>query len=811
MMQPLSILAIPFLLILPGFFFLKFVAAEDKVKAALLSIPFSIPFTSVSAFALAEFHHFSLWNLILLNTLFLVLLFLLRFRIQNSTSPLPGTSFCLVLAGFIVAVFLYYSPPFEYFFGGRDPGIYVINGIRIAKTGGFTASDPLVKNILEEFRPLFFEKHNPVRYMGFQIRGTEFERIVPNFFYLYPVWLSIFFSLFGVHGMLYATPFLACCALWILALFARSLLGEFGATAALLILAANAIYLWFARFPNSEFLASYMVFAGIAGIYFYQNKGFLTYGILGAVCLGLSFYARVDAALLAIPFLMLFGIRWMDNTATKQDLWLIAACFLTIVAGIAHALNVNPEYLRQAFYNLRFNPYKVALILSSFCFLAAALFYLGKRYRITEQKGLGKALIVALAILLSYAYFIRPYYPASNIGSPNAGAFLALGWYFTHPVVLLALAGCVIYAAQFRKIQWIFFLSILIYGALYFYRIRADAEHFWMLRRYLMIICPAVAILSVYASRALLQKILSRTLAEKVVLFLSIALAGSYVYGNRNLHQHQEFRGSFAFLERLANRLGRDDLLLIGAKSANDLHIIGPMLSYYFDKNILPLRSISPDPNLLEKFIENWKGKVYFAGTGNSNLASARFYLKPIEEISFATPTFDELYHQRPTQVLSKEFQIGWYQILIQPPAHPDFVDVGKYDDGSITNFHLREGYAGIDYRWTDGKGHVFFPPDNKPVTGIVLRLNPGPWVPGMERVSVRVYANNLFLVDLKLRNGYNTYEVPVPAGIREKLTGAPVDIRIESKSWVPKRVLNLPDTRRVGVIVDWVKLQRGQ
>ena len=254
----------------------------------------------------------------------------------------------------------------------------------------------------------------------------------------------------------------------------------------------------------------------------------------------------------------------------------------------------------------------------------------------------------------------RPYYPASNIcGSANAGAFLALGWYFTHPVsIMLALVRMHnLLRLEFRRIQWIFFLSILIYGALYFYRIRADAEHFWMLRRYLMIICPAVAILSVYASRALLPKILSRTLAEKVVLLLSIALAGLYVYGNRNLHQHQEFRGSFVFLEKLANRVGKDDLLLIGAKSANDLHIIGPMLSYYFDKNVLPLRSISPNPSLLEKFLENWKGKVYFAGTGNSNLASTRFYLKPVEEISFATPTFDELYHQRPTQVLSKEFR----------------------------------------------------------------------------------------------------------------------------------------------------------
>jgi hypothetical protein len=61
----------------------------------------------------------------------------------------------------------------------------------------------------------------------------------------------------------------------------------------------------------------------------------------------------------------------------------------------------------------------------------------------------------------------------------------------------------------------------------------------------------------------------------------------------------------------------------------------------------------------------------------------------------------------------------------------------------------------------------------------------------------------------LILRNGYNTYEVPVPQSVQNKLAGVPIDIRIESKTWVPKKVLYLPDTRRVGVIVDWVRLIR--
>jgi hypothetical protein len=120
----------------------------------------------------------------------------------------------------------------------------------------------------------------------------------------------------------------------------------------------------------------------------------------------------------------------------------------------------------------------------------------------------------------------------------------------------------------------------------------------------------------------------------------------------------------------------------------------------------------------------------------------------------------------------------------------------------------LKEKYRDVNYRWTNGSGHVYFPASTGNITDIVLRLNPGPWVPGMERVKVKLYVNDLPLVDLILGNGYNTYDVPIPASIREKLKGVPVDLLIESKSWIPKRVLNLPDMRRVGVIVDWVKLR---
>jgi hypothetical protein len=148
------------------------------------------------------------------------------------------------------------------------------------------------------------------------------------------------------------------------------------------------------------------------------------------------------------------------------------------------------------------------------------------------------------------------------------------------------------------------------------------------------------------------------------------------------------------------------------------------------------------------------------------------------------------------------------YKFSSAPVGDPYFVDVGRFDDANITGFHLKEKYREINYRWTNGKGNVYFPPNPNNIANIVLRMNPGPWVPGMEKVRVKLSVNKLYLVDLILGNGYNTYDVPVPATIREKLKGVPVDLLIESKSWIPKRVLNLPDMRRVGVIVDWVKLR---
>ncbi|HET6266407.1 MAG TPA: hypothetical protein VFG11_01730 [Acidobacteriota bacterium] len=805
----LKVIAFPLLFFVPGLCLLRRMTPSRSLSFFVLSFCFSLPLTSIAGFALAETNLFSLIGLIAADAAISIVVSVLPIRGNVSLAGLDNR-FCAVLIVLASVFFLYYRPPFEYYLGGRDPGIYVINGIRIARTGSFLAKDPLVTQIPEEYRPLFFAKNYPIRYMGFQINDRHTGVIAANFFYLYPVWIAIFYLLFGVHGCLFATTFFAACLLLMIGLFAATMLNTTNRFVPVILLGASAPFLWFSRFPNSELTAGFLIFCGLFCLAFYRLTGKepvernLSIELMGAVCLALSFWARIDAALMGIPLAVLIVYRYADRTLTRNDLWIALIYGLFVLIGLAHVKHSDPLYLQAAFFNLKFKPSHVigAGLVAGLAGLATA--WLARRVQLTRRPALGYALAAVLSALLLYGYAIRPFYPVTNIGSPNAEAFFAIGWYLTHPVVFLALVGIVLYVLKVETVDWVFLVGALIYAFLYFYRIRGHAEHFWMLRRYLMVIFPAIALMAAYAAQRIVDRF---KLRFPIPLVAAVLLAVLFYYQDLSLHHHHEYAGSFRFIEKLASRIGPQDLLIVGAKEANDLHIVGPMLSYYFDSNVVPLISPKPDLALLNGMIRSWKGKVWFAGAGNTNLASADFSLHPVDEIHFETPEFDEIYHKRPTQAFSKIFLIGWYQMESVPPRDPLFVDIGHFDDGRITNFYLTENYGEGSYRWTNGHGHVYFPPIQSRIKSVVLRMNPGAWVPGMERVKVQLLINGSPLVDLQLRNGYNSYEVEVPATLRQALTGVPVDLQVESRTWVPRRVLDLPDKRRLGVIVDWVRL----
>ena len=311
-MSLLQLIAIPVLLILPGAAVLR-MFARPSGAVWFLSLPLSVPITSAALFLLGATSTCSLASLLAVDLLFSAVLWMFRSR---SAKPFLGVlepRFCAAVAILFAICLWYDSPPFEYYFGGRDPGIYVVDGIRIARTGSITAKDPLVSQVDTRYRTLFFSEKVPLRYMGFQMEKENPGVVVANFFHLFPLWEGSFYLLFGVHGMLYVTPYLACCLLVSLALLTRIMQGEAEALGAFLILGASPVFLWFSRFPNSEMIAGCLIFLGLLFLEGYRRKSNLTAGIFGAVCSvlpsGRAWMRRCLGCVLSISCISLDGWR----------------------------------------------------------------------------------------------------------------------------------------------------------------------------------------------------------------------------------------------------------------------------------------------------------------------------------------------------------------------------------------------------------------------------------------------------------------------------------------------------------------------
>src|SRR4051812_18566873 len=154
-MSPAQLIAIPVLLVLPGYACLR-MFVRPRGGAFFLCVPLSVPLTSISGFLLSMAGVFSLSSLMIATLALTGLLW--GFPAKGDKTFLSNFDFrfAAVLGVICAGLLWYYGPPFEYYLGGRDPGIYVVNGIRIAKAGTPASTDPIFAAVDPKCRNLFF-------------------------------------------------------------------------------------------------------------------------------------------------------------------------------------------------------------------------------------------------------------------------------------------------------------------------------------------------------------------------------------------------------------------------------------------------------------------------------------------------------------------------------------------------------------------------------------------------------------------------------------------------------------------------------
>ena len=271
-------LAVPLLAYLPGALIFRLPVGERSRRAALpaeervfWSILLSLALSSFTALGLAAAGLYQFDRLLWINGgVSLLILALVRGRLRlGSSAPYP-TWTALVPMGLVVAGswLNFFVPPSEYIMGGKDPGIYMNEGIQIAQRGTLVITDEVARSVPPPFRDLFFRRGDDPsyysnRFMGFFLLDPGTGAVVGQFPHLYPVWIAIAYGVDGLSGARSVPGVWAVLGLLAVYFAGARIMGRAAAAAGAGLLAVHVVQIWYARYPNAEIVMQPLVFAGL--------------------------------------------------------------------------------------------------------------------------------------------------------------------------------------------------------------------------------------------------------------------------------------------------------------------------------------------------------------------------------------------------------------------------------------------------------------------------------------------------------------------------------------------------------------------
>jgi hypothetical protein len=192
-------------------------------------------------------------------------------RLRLRLSPprrLPGLTALIPVALVLLGLWRFF-PASEYVIGGKDPGVYVNEGIQIAQRGAISSRDAVVAAVPNFARDLFFpseqrDDYYSGRFMGFFIREPEQGHVIGQFPHLYPASIAIGYGLNGLSGARQTTGVWAILGLLAVYFAGARLFGKPAAAAAAGLLSLHVIQVWFSRYPNAEVVMQALLFAARA-------------------------------------------------------------------------------------------------------------------------------------------------------------------------------------------------------------------------------------------------------------------------------------------------------------------------------------------------------------------------------------------------------------------------------------------------------------------------------------------------------------------------------------------------------------------
>jgi hypothetical protein len=765
------------------------------------------------------------WLLAINSGLIVLLVVAARGRMAYREPP-SRLTWTAVLPIAIVALGIWrFFPSSEYVIGGKDPGVYINEGVQIAQRGTLAIHDATVVAVPDYARDLFFPSHFTqeyygIRFMGFYLRDVKDGEVTGQFPQGFPASIALAYGVHGLTGARVAIGLWALIGLLAVYFAGARFAGWPAAFAAAILLELNVATVWFSRYPNSELMLQALSFGSLLAFARAQHEDDRFFGPVAAVLAGLGLFVRAEAIFLVGGLFGAAILTWLV-TARRSDgvprrawpsgfvLWLLPSLAL---AALYYTHQLSPYFARFAGHVKNLPGLGVTAALGALFIVFAALLWIRRRSSGQALWVVPRVMAAGLVLLALYAAFFRE--PGGRLAESDAHALRTfIRVYLLWPGFAAALAGIVVVLWRHFWRDAALVIVFAGFSVFFFYKIHVVPTEFWAARRFLPIILPAILL---FAAAAGLGMAGGRQWLRRAAGVIVVGVLGwQYAVNAAPVMPHVEYAGIIPALERLASRFGDRDLLLVESRDAgSDTHTLALPLAYIYARKVLVLNSPRPDKVQLRLFLENalaTYAHVYFVGGGGTDLLSRRIGARSIADERLKLPEFESTDQTLPREVRRKDFDYSVYELTLDAAAAGGFaLDIGDRDDLHVVRFHAKEVSDERTIRWTGPQSFIAISGMTGAEREVNLVLSAGGRPVQAPAAHVEVYLDGAPLGGADVSAGFQGYRFAIPSAVAANAGSAedPAQLTLVSTVWTPQQWLGGADDRRLGVMVDRIELR---
>jgi hypothetical protein len=475
-------------------------------------------------------------------------------------------------------------------------------------------------------------------------------------------------------------------AVLVVTLAARRAFGLLAGTLAGLLLAANMLEVWQAKYPTAEIFTQMLVSGALLALVVALQAGWRPAAGLGGLLLGLAFLARPDSLLLVLGAVAGLGVLVAVDRLDARAGWFAAGLAITLPHALLQAYRLARSYtMVNAMPTL---PVLVAVVAGTLILAAATrlgvpelgrqLVRLLGRRRTQLRVGL---LVVAVAAALLAVGFLRPKLFAPDFMTWNGQRLLSydeyslhrLSWFFTLPGFALMVAGLALVALRrWRAAAWVVVLPALCLLPVYAWHANNSSRLMWWSRRFVPAVGPGLAVLLAVALGAGLAfsvgparlRLAVRAAAAAATALLLVVFLGQSL----PLRAHHELAGSFELARRVTLTAGdRPGIFLWQRPSERPLSpaalLGGPVwLQQGQISALLPGRS---DLGYVRSFVRGFPGRpVFLILDGDTPPAGyAPLGLQRVDRVDTSLPAWNESDIARPSAAHTIPVRFSIWQV----------------------------------------------------------------------------------------------------------------------------------------------------